>query len=333
MNKVIKKIIKRILIGIVGVLVLVSVVISALYFIDRNKRFAELESNSQLAETSVGPIEYKIYGDKGPVILFLHGSGGGCDSTPVIQPKGYRVLVPSRPGYLRTPLEVGKTPAEQALAFSALLESLDIDEVAVTGVSGGGPPAICFAALYPEKTSALTLLFAVSQPMSSSESNEAPSFLKSDFFTWSLFSLMRNESVLKAMLEEIFQDPNTRQLIMEDPDKKEDIKGFLWNSWPPSKRSQGIQNDGKQFEILALPASNIKVPTLIIHGSEDKDVPVSQSKKLTELIPGSKLVILEGVNHFGLLIKIEEIEEFINEFLDDVNSSKSNKEILPSTLP
>ena len=68
-----KKIIK-IFIGIAVVLILLSLIICVLYLIDKNKRLMELESNSQLAETSAGTIEYRITGDKGPVILLLHGT-------------------------------------------------------------------------------------------------------------------------------------------------------------------------------------------------------------------------------------------------------------------
>ena len=169
---------KKILISNVVVLILWSVIICVLYLIDSNKRLTELESNSKLVETSVGTIEYKMIGSKGPVILFTHATPGGYDQGWSID--GYRVLAPSRPGYLRTPLEVGKTPAEQAQAFSALLESLNIAEVCVYGVSGGGPSAICFAALFPEKTSALILQMAVSQSIDPNE-KEVPSILQSDF--------------------------------------------------------------------------------------------------------------------------------------------------------
>ncbi|MEJ2286831.1 MAG: alpha/beta hydrolase, partial [Desulfobacterales bacterium] len=285
----IKKI-RKILIGIIGVLIFVSVIICVLYLIDKNKRLAELESNSQLAETSVGTIEYKIYGDKGPVILIIHGTPGGYDQGAPIE--GYRVLSVSRPGYLRTSLQVGKTPAEQAQALSALLETLNIEKVCVWGASGGGPSAICFAALFPEKTSALFLLMAVSQSWEPHE--EKPSFMQSDFLTWALGSIMQNDSVLKATLKVLIPNPDTRQLILEDHEKIEKVKGLLWTTWPPSKRYLGELNDVSQFRSLALPASKIKIPTLIIHGSEDINAPVSQSKKLAEQIPGSKLVILKG---------------------------------------
>lgn len=44
-------------------------------------------------------------------------------------------------------------------------------------------------------------------------------------------------------------------------------------------------------------ADNIKIPTLIVHGDEDKDVPVTQSIKLSKLIPNCKLVVINGANH------------------------------------
>jgi pimeloyl-ACP methyl ester carboxylesterase len=326
----IKKIMKRILIGIVGVFVLASLVISVLYFTDRNKRFKELESNSQLAETSAGTIEYKIYGDEGPVTLSIHGTPGGYDQAG--PDPGRRILAPSRPGYLRTPLEAGKTPAEQARAFAALLESLNIEKVVVNGASGGGPSAICFAALFPEKTSALILSMPVSQAWEPPEGAQS-SFMQSDFLTWALASLMKNDSFLKAILKAIIPDPDTRQLILKDPIKIEGVKGILWTLWPPSKRLSGELNDISQFKALDLPASKIRVPTLIIHGSEDTNVPVSQSKKLAEEIPGSKLVILEGVDHLGIFSKSEEIVKVINEFLEDVNSEKPNEKASSADTP
>lgn len=52
-------------------------------------------------------------------------------------------------------------------------------------------------------------------------------------------------------------------------------------------------------------AKNIKTPTIIVHGSADKDVPADQSKKLATMISGSKLEIIEGADH-----KFSEPEHF-----------------------
>lgn len=44
-------------------------------------------------------------------------------------------------------------------------------------------------------------------------------------------------------------------------------------------------------------AENIKVPTLVVHGDADNDVPYSQSKKLVSILPIAKLTTIKGANH------------------------------------
>ena len=91
----------------------------------------------------------------------MHGTPGGYDQSP--EEATYRMIAPSRPGYLKTPIEVGRTPQEQADAYAALLDALGIDEkVFVMGASGGGPSAYAFAAAYPERTLGLIQLEAMS---------------------------------------------------------------------------------------------------------------------------------------------------------------------------
>jgi dipeptidyl aminopeptidase/acylaminoacyl peptidase len=44
-------------------------------------------------------------------------------------------------------------------------------------------------------------------------------------------------------------------------------------------------------------AHNIKAPTIIVHGDADESVPVSQSIKISKLIPDCRLVLIKGANH------------------------------------
>ncbi|MBU1849177.1 MAG: alpha/beta fold hydrolase, partial [Nanoarchaeota archaeon] len=43
--------------------------------------------------------------------------------------------------------------------------------------------------------------------------------------------------------------------------------------------------------------SQINIPTIIVHGEKDLSVPVEQSKKLSKIIPGSKLVLFPFSGH------------------------------------
>ena len=45
-------------------------------------------------------------------------------------------------------------------------------------------------------------------------------------------------------------------------------------------------------------AKKIKIPTLIVHGDEDKSVPVEQSKKTASLIENCRLEIIKGCDHY-----------------------------------
>ena len=109
-----------------------------------------LSSESRLVETRSGPIEYQLAGDSGPILLGIHGTPGGYDQLAGIIPRaldaGYRLLLVSRPGYLRTPIEVGRTSREQADSYVALLDVLEIDRVGVIAISGGGPSGLELAA-------------------------------------------------------------------------------------------------------------------------------------------------------------------------------------------
>jgi len=303
----------------------VSLIICVLYLIDKNNRLAVLASNSQLAETSAGTIEYKIRGNKGPVILLLHGTPGGCDFDFPME--GYRVLTPSRPGYLRTPLQVGETPAEQAKAFSALLNTLGIERVIVFGGSGGGPAAISFAALFPQKTIALVLNVAVSQKITLPEGG-TPSFIKSpDFLIWILCTLAQNDKVFKFMISKsaLESEQPTLQLIFKDPIKTEMLKKDLLLIWLLSLRTAGYKNDIKQFRTFDPPVSEVKVPTLIIEGSEDGYL-VEQSKRAAALIPGSQLEIIQGGGHLVSFSHYEEFMKIMNQFIQKVTAESQHIE-------
>lgn len=61
--------------------------------------------------------------------------------------------------------------------------------------------------------------------------------------------------------------------------------------------------------------SNIKVPTLLIWGTNDTATPISDAKKMEELIPDSGLVEYPGSGHFSYLENIQNCNAVLNEFL------------------
>ncbi|HIG42913.1 MAG TPA: alpha/beta hydrolase [Gammaproteobacteria bacterium] len=314
--------IKKISIGILASLVLISVVTYIFYSSFRDEQLDLLASGSQIADTSAGPIEYQMVGNTGPVLLFLHGTPGGYDQAPPTP--GFRVLAPSRPGYLRTPLVVGRTPVKQAQAYAALLESLDIDSVIVMGASGGGPSSLAFASLYPERTVALIAMEAVSQKLDLGEESEAPAFMQSDFVMWAMISLMNRLMGPEGIVGLMIPDPANQQLVLQDAEKTANLGALMWSIWPISQRETGQRNDSSVFSSLDLPNSEITVPTLIIHGTEDINVPFAQSEILVNQIPGAILHRIEGGDHMMPFSHSEEVETAIDQFLATLNIGDGN---------
>lgn len=225
----------------------------------------------------------------------------------------YRVLTVSRPGYLRTPLSVGRTPAEQARACSELLDSLGINSVVLIGASAGGPSAISFASLYPNKTLGLLGIFPISQPMLFEE--EKPFFYGSDFSFW-MVANASDHSFGRKLVSFFVSDQGILERVNSGRES-------LLKAWPPSRRLSGDENDEAQFAHLDLfNGPEITVPTLIIHGTDDSNVPFSQSKELTDRISGSVLHPIVGGTHFMFDTHSEEIIPVIAEFLVMVTSEK-----------
>ena len=126
-----------------------------------------------IASTAVGPIEYAEEG-KGIPLLSIHGAGGGYDqglSNAVdLVGKDFRVIAPSRFGYLRTPIPQDTSPAAQADAHDALLAELNVPKAIVLGVSAGARSALELALRHPNRVAALILIvpgtYAPTNPVS-----------------------------------------------------------------------------------------------------------------------------------------------------------------------
>ena len=283
----------------------------------------DLNGNSKIAETKLGPIEYKIIGDKGPILMSIHGSPGGHDQN-IISSDAFRILILSRPGYLRTPLGVGKTPAEQATAYSELLDVLGIQKVVVMGISGGGPSSMEFAAKFPEKTLGLIAFEAVSY--SEDYANKFPddeSMMNgSDFSMWAgLYSMSFLGTKKKAAM--MLPNPKNRIRLTSNPKNVAKLKSMEWSIWPMSLRREGVVNDYQQFANLSIPFEKINAPTLAIHGNEDINVDLAHARELIQKVQGSELRIIDEGDHMMMFTHAEEIDSLIKEFVLRVSNDQT----------
>ncbi len=262
-----------------------------------------LQKNSQVIETTLGPIEYAIVGS-GPVIVGIHGTPGGYDQTICLAEDlarhHFELIGWSRPGYLRTPLSTGKTVEEQADCLYALLDKLKIDKIALLALSGGGPCAIKFALKYPEKLWAIVFESTVSLPLSVNFSLKMRFFL-TDFGQW-LYHLLIHYFPTYALKQFFFNESRLNkekikekvQKILANPQKMDFFEKLIQTVSPISMRRNGWKNDMKNFLNLEnFPLEDILCPTLLVHGLFDKEVPFYHSKHMADRIKYSTLIEME----------------------------------------
>lgn len=65
----------------------------------------------------------------------------------------------------------------------------------------------------------------------------------------------------------------------------------------------------------------ISVPALVIHGDEDRVVPVANGRLLAERMPAAELVVLAGRGHVPMLEAPEELSRVVCAFLDRVGQA------------
>lgn len=289
------------------------------YYRWSSAEYSLLVEEALIADTALGPVEYIIKGESGPIVLYFHGTPGGYDQSPPATDTN-RLMAVSRPGYLRTPLSSGVTPEEQANLAAALLDTLNIDTVIANGVSGGGPAAIAFALHHPDRTEGLVLIEAISQV--SNEEEVIPGFLQSggfsNYMTWALFRIIELTQGQAGFIPILVSNEANRDVIVNDPEKLSTLVDSAWALWPANQRINGWANDIEQKKHLNFPFESISTPTLLIHGDRDTNVNIQESEIVANRIPGAQFHIVRGGDHMMLLTHQEEIIEVLEEFLQSL---------------
>jgi pimeloyl-ACP methyl ester carboxylesterase len=265
-----------------------------------------------VAQTPLGPVEFATLGE-GPPVLVIHGSPGGYDQGVALArfpvDAGFRAIVPSRPGYLGTPLDDRGSIDAQADLHAALLDALGIERAGLLFWSGGGPSGYRLAVRHPERVGALVAFDAVSKAIERPhESLDERLMFSTRFGNWALRVLAAHQpekliqstlgaegSLTKEQLEqrtkEVLGDEAKAQFVL-------DIDATV--SYRPPRKA-GLDNDFEQFAAIdTLHLEDIRAPALIVHGTVDTDVPPDHGDHAAATIPAAQLLPLETGTHLCL---------------------------------
>jgi 2-hydroxy-6-oxonona-2,4-dienedioate hydrolase len=287
-------------------LILAVLLVCAAYFWDMNRSYERISGKSTVIPSPFGDIEF-TEGGSGPDVLVIHGSGGGYDQGELLARAvvgdQFHWITPSRFGYLRSTFHEGATFDDQAHAYAYLLDQMGIKKVAVVALSHGGPSALLFAVLYPERVSSLTLVscgvassVAEDQVQANQKGDMLTTIYKYDPLYWAVTKLFRSQ-FLELM------GANDAVIAGLTPGQRELVDQIVDYMNPVSLRSAGVSFDNK----AKMPGERIaavKAPTLIFHAIDDTLQLYHNAQFAASTIPGARLVSFQRGGH--LLLAVEE---------------------------
>lgn len=289
------------------------------------KTTEKLDEKGKVVHTALGDIQIVIKGH-GPVVLALHGGFGGWDQGELvasnIEKQGFRLIIPSRVGYLSTPITTNPilleetTPAQQADQLVALLDALNITKAIVLGFSAGAPVAYEFGLRHPDRTNAVVLESIGANPnedgffyavlgailVTETESVDYITYLlhislKKDYYSTAVQFLPADTSLSGSALQQ------RNQYVLHHTNQYHFLRKMLRATIPISPRLLGTLND-----FLGVPywtttytpptLAQYSLPTLIIQAINDSNGYYPTAQSVHADLPTSQLVSVKKSGHF-----------------------------------
>ncbi len=303
------------LLGGAATLVLGCVLVD--YILEMRTAYARVSGKSTVLPSPHGDVEYTENG-VGPDVLVIHGSGGGYDQGELLAQTllggRFHAITPSRFGYLKSTFREGANFDDQADAYAYLLDHLSVKRVAVVALSHGGPSALTFALLYPERVSSLTLLSSGVAPVTSGEQSEADvkgkmlvTIFKHDWLYWAV------SEVFRSQLMELL-GVNTDIVGQLSPEQLRLAVRMIDYMNPVSQRSAGTVFDNSR-EKPGNRIAGIRAPTLIVHAEDDTLQLYANAEFAAAHIADARMMSFKKGGHFVIGIELATVRPAVQEHI------------------
>ncbi len=223
---------------------------------------------------------------KGSPLLFVHGfplSRGTWEKQVMAFRPDHRVIAPDLPGLGESGVRAGSVSMSQyADDLFALMQHLNVGPVTLVGHSMGGYVALAFAKAYPEMLKGLVLV-------GTKGGADTPEVAAARRATAEKVRTEGSSVVVNAMAPKMLSPSNT------DAAMSASVRDFM----TPSKPEGAI---GALLGMADRPDAGawlgwIKVRTLVITGTDDVIMPISESEALAKAIPAAELKLIPKAGH------------------------------------
>lgn len=187
----------------------------------------------------------------------------------------------------------------------AVMDAAGCERAALFGISEGGPMSILFAASYPERTTALVMYGTYAKRAWTAE---YPFGWRDEEWA-AFFSNVESHWGAPRGLDLDIWAPS----IARDEHARAEMAAYLRAAGSPGAVRAVMQMNREIDVRYILPA--VRVPTLIVHRTGDRNIRIEHARYMAERIPRAKLVELPGDDHVPWIgdsdLILDEVEEFL----------------------
>jgi pimeloyl-ACP methyl ester carboxylesterase len=240
--------------------------------------------------------------ESGHAVVAIHGTPGSGllwrGLAEDAEARGIRLLAYDRPGYGGSDPHPGRTVADAAGDVAAIADALGIERFAVEGGSGGGPHTLACAALLPDRVVAAASLAGVAPyPAEGLDWLDGMGQDNLDEFAATLAGRETLEAFLREHADAMLAaEPDaiadTLRSLLSPPDAAALTGEFAEYLAESTRRAIGERLDGwidDDFVFMnpwGFELGEIRVPVQLLHGAQDRFVPMAHGEWLAERIPG-----------------------------------------------
>lgn len=231
-----------------------------------------------------------------PVLILIHGFSSEKDNWAMLAPElkqHFHIIAPDLPGFGENDRrsDLGFDNVSQTRRFHAFVKALGLKRPHLAGNSMGGWIALRYAMDYPDDLASLTLI------NSAGVLGDTPSELQ---------DLAADESYNPLILSDVSDSDRFLHFVMHKPPRlpmrlraafhadalryRDQLDAIFWVI--AREMRDGALNDRLH---------EVRVPTLIIWGREDRVIDVSSVAALQSGIPHAQAVVLDDIGHVPMV--------------------------------
>ena len=255
----------------------------------------------------------------GPPVLLLHGSGPGVSAwanwrlTIPALARDYRVIAPDLVGfgYTERPRDVYYSLQTWIDHIWSFLDALGIQQTSLVGNSLGGRIALGMAAQRPARLHRMVLMGAPGVGMTFTDG-------------------------LRALREYKPSEENMRQLLLGNfaVDPAIITDDLVRNRYAASVAPGAFEayrdmffsprHAGSELGITEQQVKSVTTRTLLVHGHQDKVVPVQVAWNMLRLLPDAELAVFDRCGHWTQIERADDFNDLVANFLGQAGRARNS---------